>query len=203
MTIKKIFFTGAIIISFMMLAGLSFYYFSNPSIARANPQNIGVPCYIDGLTFATATPKYITAGRATTTIGHTTLCDVTVSSGAVPTALVLTVQQNASSSPLSNLSLMVETSFDGLQWAAEPFKTFTSATATTSVEVYNPNFVRKFQQVASTTEVLSGSVKDTITMDILIPNPNRARYFKIYTFVPVGSQPSSVWERLTPIKEMY
>jgi len=182
------------------LAGIIFYY---PFVVGANPTfHAATTCYIDGLSSSTSTVKWMRSGVSTSTIGHTTLCNITNPNNTIPTALYLTLQHTASSSPLSVVTIDVETSLgDGTQWSRESFSTFESVTATTSVAVYNPNFTRKWQQVASTTEPLSGAVTATTTTTILIPNHSRAKYMKIYFSVPVGSQPSNIWASLNAVKE--
>lgn len=182
-----------------------FYVISHPFIVGAGPSIISdsASCYIDGLTSATNTPKWLAPGGVAATLGHTTACDITQPNNTLPSDINLVFQHAASSSPLSYLDISVQTSFDGRQWSSELIQTFTSNTATTSRTVYNPNFSSTFHQIASTTDILSGVATGTTTATIVIPNPHRARYFKVFFSVPTGSQPSNIWAMLKPITETF
>lgn len=178
-----------------------FYYSLHPFTVGANPSFAGKECYMDGGTNATTTFRRITAGTATTTIGHDSLCDFGSSNGTIPSALNLILQHSTFTANASWVDIDIETSFDGKQWSREPYSTFVSTTATTSREFINPNYTRRYMQTASTTEILTGTVVSTTTITIKIPNPDRARYMKVYLTAPIGSQASNVWAKLVPIKE--
>jgi len=199
---KSLKITLGTLVGLVAIALGAFYYSSNPFLARANPGFYSYsPCYTDGLSSSTSTVNWMSQGRATSTIGNSTLCDTTAGNNTVPKTLNLTIQHAASSSPQSIVNIYVQTSMDGKQWSQEVYKTFTSATATTSREFINPGFYRTYQQVATSTDVLSGNSSATTTVTIQIPNPDRARYFKVLFTVPVSSQPSNIWAELRPVKE--
>ena len=184
------------------IGGFAFYFTSHPFTAGANPGFLSyTPCYIDGLTSARTGLVQIPAGLATSTIGVTTACDVTLGNNTVPKALNLTLLHEASSSPASLISFDIQMSMDGTNWASEPAQTFTSVTATTTKIIYNPLLTRSYQQLASTTDKLTSLVTGTTTVLFQIPNPDRARYFKVLFYTPVGSQASRIWAELRPVKE--
>ena len=165
----------------------------------ANPIFLYGSCQADGQTAAVTSVSYLTAGRATTTIGNTNPCNLTLQTGSVADKLSLNLIQQASSSPLSIVDITYQWSNDATNWYYETAQLNASGLATSTTLI--PLAKYRFIQTASTTDILTGVSTGTSTQTVEIANPDRARYFRAFFYAPAGSQPSAIHVEVVPRKQ--
>ena len=186
------------VVSFFALVGsvgllaLTFSLAPTPS-ASANPGFYqSAPSFSQGTATARAssTLSYMPVGKSTTTLG---VVNLTYPDGNTADKLVLDIWYTASSSPLSQLSIEPQYSHNGVDWYTAPNKIGDTATSTQKLT---------YTQVASTTDPLTGTKSGTSKTNIIIENPDRARYARFYFSTPVGAQPGAVYAEAWIEKEI-
>lgn len=168
---------------------------------HANPSFLFGPCVSDGLVSTSSlSVAYFSAGHATSTVGKTTLCNLTLNNGSVSTGLSLNITHVASSSPLSVVDAVYQWSNDGSTWYYQASATTTTVTPT-NITMYSPIQIFRFQQLSTTTDILTGVQTATTTETVEINTPDRARYFRAFFYTPTGFQPSAFRAEVTPRKQ--
>ncbi len=104
----------------------------------------------------------------------------------------------ASSSPSSIVQASFQWSNNGQDWYNEVVNGTVIGTTT---QQWAPNGLYQFQQVASTTDFMTGTALATTTQTVEISNPDRARYFRAFFYVPAGASPSAIHAEIVPRKE--
>ena len=189
----------AIVTILAAVAGVVFYVFSNPLKSLGNVSAFQSPCRTGTATTSTTGLSY---GRSTTTL----TCQLTPSgtNTAVNTAS-LNLWYAATSSVMGQLGFEYWFSNDNIDYYPDTY--ISSQIATSSPTRFSPVNQYIYVPVATTSvDLFGGAVKATTTVTVEIPNPQRAKYLKIYFYTAtnvtnVNSTNSVFWAEIVPKKE--
>lgn len=169
-------------------------FFTVNQKAQANPSFFPVTTYLDGLTSATGTPKFMTPGLATSTLTY----DTYTNGNPLKTDSAVLLTRFAASSTNAILNINVEYSYDGIDYYKDSLTSFmgTSTPFLTNIAPVN-SFAWQFASSTVGVNPLTAVTGATSTKAINIVTPTR--YVRVvYSLTGAGA---NIWAQMVPAKQ--